>query len=138
MADVDIQVTDNTDQVLKALNDQVAVALEKVGLTAERFAKTNITNVGAVDTGNLRNSITHQVDDNVVYIGTNVEYAAYVELGTGKYYPGGRDEPWGYEDAKGDFHWTAGMKGRPYLKPAVEDHAETYRKLIKNTLSGSP
>ena len=39
-----------------------------------------------VDTGNLRNSITHMVNDGekAAYIGTNSEYAVYVEWRHGR------------------------------------------------------
>ena len=92
----------------------------------------------SVDTGNLRNSITHTVDEEepAAYIGSNVEYAAYVELGTGKYVSGGRPTPWVYQDEKGNWHRTNGQKAQPYLKPAVADHANTYRKIIEDELKG--
>ena len=89
-----------------------------------------------MDTGNLRNSITHRVDEGepASYIGSDTEYAAYVELGTGKYYPGGRPTPWAYQDAKGDWHWTAGNKAQPYLKPAAANYAAQYRKIVEDEM----
>ena len=36
-----------------------------------------------VDTGNLQDSITYEVNGNEGVVGTNVEYAPYVEFGTG-------------------------------------------------------
>ena len=48
--------------------------LEAIGLTAETYAKKETP----VDTGRLRNSISHETDKEAVYIGTNVEYAAFV------------------------------------------------------------
>lgn len=74
----EIRVVDNSAEVKQAFEDAIARALEKCGLTAEAYAKENITKNGSVDTGNLRNSITHRVDagEKAVYIGTNVEYAA--------------------------------------------------------------
>ena len=93
-----------------------------------------------VDTGNLRNNITHVVDENglTAYIGTNDKYAAYVELGTGIYAEGGggRPTPWVYQDAKGNWHYTRGNKAQPFLKPAVADHKEQYRTIIERTLKG--
>ena len=79
---MEIDYTDNVDKILAALDDAVAVALEKCGLLAEGYAKK----LGSVDTGNLRNSITHSVDADgrCAYVGTNVEYAPYVEYGTYK------------------------------------------------------
>ena len=92
-----------------------------------------------VDTGNLRNSITHEVveDENAVYIGTNNEYAAYVCLGTGKYAEGGRPTPWVYQDANGTWHYTHGQKPKPFLKPAVTDHTDKYREIIKDAFENA-
>lgn len=83
---------DYSADVLEAMHDAVVQALERCGEQAEGYAK----DLAHVDTGNLRNSITHQVDEgeSTVYIGTDVDYAIYQELGTGKYAEGGRPTPW--------------------------------------------
>ena len=134
MADVEIRLEDNSEAVLEALKAAALRALERCGLQAEGYAK----DLTPVDTGNLRNSITHQVseDGREVYIGTNVEYAPYVELGTGIYAEGGggRPTPWVYQDAKGQWHWTCGNPAQPFLKPAVADHAQTYRNIIEDEM----
>lgn len=129
-----VEFTDNSKEVLAAMREAALRALEKCGLTAEGYAKK----LSPVDTGNLRNSITHQVDEGepAVYIGTNSEYGPYVELGTGKYYPGGRPTPWVYQDAKGNWHMTHGQRAQPYLKPAVADHVQTYKNIIENEMKG--
>lgn len=129
-----IEITDNSPEVLAALEAAAARALEKCGLTAEGYAKR----LAPVDTSNLRTSISHKVDpaEKEVYIGTNSEYAAYVELGTGKFYPGGRKTPWVYQDAHGNWHKTEGNRAQPYLKPAVADHRQTYRDIIKGEMEG--
>lgn len=134
MADVEIRLEDNSEAVLEALKAAALRALERCGLQAEGYAK----DLTPVDTGNLRNRITHQVSENgrEVYIGTNVEYAPYVELGTGIYAEGGggRPTPWVYQDAKGQWHWTRGNPAQPFLKPAVADHAQTYRNIIEDEM----
>lgn len=101
-------VKDNTDEVLKGLSDAVERALTRIGLEAEGYAKKECP----VDTGNLRNSITHEVvqSEKAVYIGTNVEYAAYVELGTTK------------------------TKAKPYLKPAATEHSAVYKRMIEEEM----
>ena len=73
---MNVQFTDNSKEVLEAMQQAAVRALEKCGLTAEGYAKM----LCPVDTGNLRNSITHQVDErgDVVHIGSASEYAAYV------------------------------------------------------------
>lgn len=127
-----VEFTDNSRAVLGELQSAAALGLEICGLAAEGYAKK----LAPVDTGNLRNSIGHKVDPDgqIVYIGTNAEYAAYVELGTGRYAEGGRPTPWVYKDDKGNYHWTAGNPARPYLAPAVKDHADQYRKILKQAL----
>ena len=59
------------------MKEQVNNALKAIGQTAEGYAKDDCP----VDTGRLRNSIANEVfeEENAVYIGTNVEYAPYVE-----------------------------------------------------------
>lgn len=99
---------DNTDEVLKGLSDAVERALTRIGLSAEGYAKKECP----VDTGNLRNSITHEVvqSEKAVYIGTNVEYAAYVELGTVR------------------------TKAKPYLKPAATEHSAVYKRIMEEEM----
>ena len=110
---MNIKFTDNSKEVSDNIKEALLRGLEKCGLMAEGYAKK----LCPVDTGNLRNSITHEVveDENAVYIGTNNEYAAYVELGTGIYAEGGggRPTPWVYQDANGNWHYTHGQKPKP-------------------------
>ena len=100
-----VNIVSNRDLVEQASDEAIKRSLEAIGLQAEGYAKM----LCPVDTGNLRNSITHEVDvaDKKAYIGTNVEYAAYVEYGTSR------------------------MRAQPYLKPAVVDHADEYSKMVE-------
>ena len=129
---MNIKFTDNSKEVSDNIKAALLRGLETCGLVAEGYAKK----LAPVDTGNLRNSITHTVDEEepAAYIGSNVEYASYVCLGTGKYVSGGRPTPWVYQDEKGNWHRTHGQKAQPYLKPAVADHANEYRKIIEKEL----
>lgn len=140
-------------EVQEELDKKVVAALEACGLIAEGYAKTAITQQQAVDTGLLRNSITYAISGNApaissykadrpkgnrpasgeysgtadstdkptLYLGTNVEYAPYIELGTGKHTSGGRQSA---------FAGGHGMPARPYLKPALADHAAEYQKAL--------
>ena len=49
----------SSEQVKSAMHDALIRALEKIGMTAEKYAKR----LCPVDTGNLRNSITHRVNE---------------------------------------------------------------------------
>lgn len=126
-----IEMISHREEAIQAKNDAIEKALEIIGLTAERYAKE----LCAVDTGRLRNSISHQVDGETVYVGTNVEYAPYLEFGTGKFAEGGgRPTPWTYQDSEGNWHTTNGMKPHPYLKPSIEDHLTEYKNIVQSIL----
>lgn len=102
----DFKFTDNSAQVRAALEEAKKRALEICGEKAESYAKA----LCPVDTGNLRNSITHFQDGDDEYIGTAVKYAPYVELGTRR------------------------MKARPYLRPAAEEHGAEYKSIMESEL----
>ena len=67
----------------------------------------------SVDTGRLRNSISHTVDGEAAYIGTNVEYAPYLELGTKK------------------------ITAHHYLKRAVTEHKDEYKNLTVQAIQSA-
>ena len=123
---------DYSADVLNEFHDAVLRALERCGEQAEGYAK----DLAPVDTGRLRNGISHAVseDEMAAYVGTNVSYAPYVELATGIYADGGRPTPWVYQDANGNWHWTRGNPAQPFLAPAVKDHQTTYRNIIEDEL----
>lgn len=101
---------DNTQEVLSALENAKKRGLEAIGLVAEGHAKKYET---AVDTGRLRNSISHATDDEAAYIGTNVEYAPYIELG------------------------AQGRKGLHFLQKAVTQHGDEYKQLIEDSMKNA-
>ncbi len=181
---IEITITNNSGKIGEELEAAILRALEQCGEQAEKYAKQ----LAPVDTGLLRNSITHAIDGQAaaiqtyhadkgsnrtktgkrksakakdagsvgfgmysgtapkeegngrraVYVGTNQEYAIYQELGTGIHATGGggRPTPWVYQDAEGNYHTTSGNKPKPFIKPAVADHLEDYRKIIRSELEG--
>ena len=84
MPDIDIQITDNSGEILKELEKKTVAALEGVGIQAEGYAKRSTPPTkprpkrpnSTVSLGILRNSMTHAVRGDDVYIGTNIPYAA--------------------------------------------------------------
>ena len=133
MAEIHSNMSEHNRKLAKAIEK----SLRLVGGAAERFAKETISDMGAVDTGFLRNSITYALDgefpkDDVyhddkgqqtgeygeqapkdsgdtrsVYIGTNVYYAPYVEYGTRK------------------------MVARPFLSQAIQSNKDELEDLFK-------
>lgn len=109
MAKIDVKMTDHKQEILDAMHEQVQAALEAIGMDAASTAADK----APVDTGTLKNSISHAVDGNTVYIGTNVEYAPYQELGTSK-----------------------GIVGKHFLQFGVTAHSAEYANIIKEYLQG--
>lgn len=149
----DFKLIDNSAIVKAAAKAQIEAALEAVGIQAEGDAKL----LCPVDTGLLRNSITHAVGgsspaissysgkdvhgtnpnttkngtagkpasgphsgnysgtmgkkgDNTVYVGTNVEYAETVEMG------------------------SSSQTAQPFLKPAINAGMGKYKEIVKKHL----
>ena len=126
---------DHSEEVLQAFDEACLRALERCGNQAEGYAK----DLAPVDTGALRNSISHKVvpSEPAAFIGTNLEYAPYVEFGTGQYSTTGGGTPkskWAYMGDDGKMHIGKPMKPQPYLKPAIADHVGTYRNIFKDEL----
>lgn len=105
-----VKFTSHLNEVNSELYRKLPTILEALGTEAEGNAVAEITKLGAVDTGRLRGSISHAHDDKNAYIGTNVEYAPYVELGTKR------------------------MPARPFLKNAVANYTDNYKAIIKEGL----
>lgn len=139
MADVEFSMKSNKDLIKSQTEEAIITALQTVGVQAQAHATAEITSQGAVDTGRLRASITYAVSgdparqhsysddlgngftqaiegagestDHTLYLGTNVEYAPYVEMGTQK------------------------MPARPFIRPAVENYLSEYQQIFEQTLS---
>lgn len=123
---------------LEGLTDanKVERSLGKACALIERSAKTKAPK----DDGVLRRSITSKVERNVdaiqgiVY--TPLEYAPYVEYGTGLFAEeGGRKNvPWHYQDDEGEWHTTSGQKPKPYMRPALDENREEILRILKEGL----
>ena len=89
------------------------------------------------DTGALRRSITSKVEDTQGIIFTPLEYAPYVEYGTGLFAESGgvKDAPWNYQDDEGKWHSTSGQKPQPFMRPALEENKEIIKQILKEELT---
>lgn len=139
---VEIEMKDNTAKILTAFEQAVSRGLDAIGMTAEAHAKQTINDAGRIDTGRLINSISHNVEEeeNAVYIGTNVEYAIWHEVGTGVYAADGkgRKSPWAFKDEKtGEWIWTKGVKPLHFLQDAACNHSDEYKKIMKASIDGT-
>ena len=137
-----VQVIDNSAKALAELSRAKARALETIGDKAEEYAK-KICPVGTVEStgikgyrgGTLRDSITHAVNGDVLSVDSNVEYAPYVELGTGPHFEPPPD--WEtFTSKRGSGVGRGYVKPRRYLQPAIEEHKDEYKTIAENELNG--
>lgn len=126
------------EEVLARLEDLADVqwaqqGLKRASALVERAAKEKAPK----GTGELRRSIKSKVEglEGIVY--TPLEYAPYVEYGTGIYAEGGngrKDVPWNYQDDEGEWHSTSGMEPQPYMRPALDENRTEVIRLIREAL----
>lgn len=137
-----MQFTDNSDRALNELERVKARILSAIGMKAERYAK-KLCPVGTTEStgkkgyrgGTLRNSINFRVNvtTDTLEVGSNVEYAPYVELGTGPHFvPPPEWER--FEAEKGKGVGKAYVKPRPFIRPAIEGHRDEYKKIAEREL----
>lgn len=125
----------NLSDVLNAIEELAEVgdiekAISKSCMLVERSAK-QLAPKGR--TGELAQSITSEVKGLTGEVYTPLEYAPYVEYGTGLFAEnGGRSAvPWVYCDDKGDFYTTYGQHPQPYMRPALNQNREEIVRIIK-------
>lgn len=122
------------EEVLDAIDiadpKKIEEALGKACALVERSAKQNAPK----DIGALRRSITSKVENGEGVIYTPLEYAPYIEYGTGLFAEDGgrKDVPWSYQDDEGNWHTTSGQKPQTFMRPALnENRAEILRILTE-------
>ena len=131
------------DGVLDKLDSLVdSQRLEQAMKTACALVEREAKRKAPKGNGELRRSITSRTENTgnniigVVY--TPLEYAPYVEFGTGLFAEDGngrKDVPWHYQDDKGEWHSTSGMKPQPYLRPALNENTQNIKRILKGALN---
>lgn len=131
----EIKGLDNLNAKLDGLVDAASVqrALGKCCALVERSAKQKAPK----GNGELRRSITSKVEGDTGTVFTALEYAPYVEYGTGLFAEeqGRQDVPWHYKDDKGEWHTTSGMPPQPYMRPALNENRQTIVRILKEELA---
>ena len=116
---------------LDKMSDEAALkkSLETAALLVERSAREKAPK----DTGALRRSIRSKVEglEGIVY--TPLEYAPYIEYGTGLFAEGNgrKDVPWNYQDDKGNWHSTSGLKPQPFMRPSLDENRQKILDILK-------
>ena len=97
----------------KEILDGLQKGLEKVGRIVERQAGLNVSKTGnehpQIKSGELLGSITHEVGEGEVLIGTNIKHGKYLE------------------------HGTSRMPPYPWLFPSVEVNRQNIIEILKRS-----
>lgn len=162
---INFKVVDNRKKIESILAKRLPSILTAMGLKAQEHAVKNIVNFGYSDTGKAKGSITKTVVGDKIYVGSNLEYFPYLELGTGVhatdgngrrgywvYVPGEKYERKGKKKiytlqeavvianmlrAKGlDAHVTNGIRPSHAIRNAVSEHLDEYRQIVVDGLKG--
>lgn len=106
--------------------------LDKALLVVEEAARKKAPK----DSGALKRSITSDRTGLTGMVYTPLEYAPYVEYGTGLYAENGgrKDVPWFYEDDEGKGHKTSGQHPQPFMRPALDENREKVTKILEEGL----
>lgn len=106
--------------------------LDKALLVVEEAARKKAPK----DSGALRRSITSDRTGLTGWVGTPLEYAPYIEYGTGLYAENGgrKDVPWHYQDDEGNWHSTKGQHPHPFMRPALDENREKITEILEEGL----
>jgi HK97 gp10 family phage protein len=127
----------NLNQLQEAFKDitpqakaELKAAMTKAALLVERDAKIN----APVDSGTLRNSITHKIiEDRNLYsaeVGASVDYSDFQEYGTGQRgASSGTIPPSDYE-----FGSSRGIPAHPFLAPAFFKNSTKIKQIISQAI----
>lgn len=142
---------------MQHFEEQLYKGLEEIGLRTVGYA----SDLTPVDTGRLKNSMAFTTkfvkgktlritpesgggglheekevvstdEDFMVFIGTNVHYAPYIEYGTGIYASNGN----GNKKKKKRKDQKNGIKPQHMLKNSVENYLDEYKEVLKKALKG--
>lgn len=97
-------------EVLNAEKQAVEKALTAIGVKWQQNVTPNVP----VDTGRLRASMKYEVQagQKQVIVGSDVEYAPYIELG------------------------TRNQRAKPYLKPSILNNINDYKQIVTQIFKG--
>lgn len=105
---MNVKTKNNAKIIKNMMEKKIEQALHRIGI---KWIE-KVTPLVPVDTSNLQKSMKYKVDieKKCVYVGTNVFYATFVELGTYK------------------------QTAQPYLKPSILDYKKDYQDEVRKVL----
>lgn len=144
MSDIDFEWSDGDPEEfarkLAEVEETLMEYLEEAMKTAVLLVESTAKELVPVDSGRLRSSIASEVEKvatNVIkgLVGTNVEYAKYVEFGTSSHMITA-DSGYLHFTVDGEEVFTKsvnhpGTEAQPFLRPAIETHRDDIIELFE-------
>lgn len=156
---INFKIQDNRNKIIEELEKRKTAILESIGLTAVDYATMATPTV----TGEAKDSITHTVSGDKVYVGSNLSYFVYLEVGTGIHATdgNGRRGYWVYVpgqkyERKGDkkiytlqqaialaemlrkegldARVTNGIEPKHIIRNSISEHMDDYKKIVAEEL----
>lgn len=138
---MEIQVK-GLDRLLKKLDKlggDIPQSMQKAMLRGGAVFEAGAKEHCPVDTGQLRESIhTEAQSESTVTVGTSVQYAPYVEFGTGPKgdpsVPHTTKTSWRYQDAEGSWHTSHGQPPQPFMRTAFAENKDKAVDAVKESI----
>lgn len=156
---------DNTAEALKLLDGATLKAAREIGGKVQNYARQSVEKSKGPMSNPwphdiimaLRDSIAIQVEGSdgnpVLSVGSNMQIAPYIELGTGKEYSpppewekyqgddrhsvGGLEYWFYFDELEGAIKIGKPVPSQPYLRPAFLDHIDEYKDIVEKNMKNA-
>lgn len=139
-ANVKIEGLNDVIETIKDIADKAdwEKTVAKACAIVERAAKQNAPKGNGELARSIASRVEHDGGDVIGIVYTPLEYAPYVEFGTGLFAENGgrQDVPWCYKDDKGEWHTTSGQHPQPFMRPALNENREQIKRILQEGLNG--
>jgi phage gpG-like protein len=135
-----MNITRNIENLTDRIDGNLPDVLELVGAYVKGEAINNLDKNNNVDKGQLKGSVTNVViDGNIARVGSNVEHAVYIELGTKPHVIEAKNKKTLAFKVGGKMVFAKkvnhpGTRPYPFLRPAVYEHQTEILNLFKDLL----
>lgn len=124
------EVMEELRRILRRKNKAAAIAVQNEAKRLAPVGTPESTGIEGYRGGRLRDSITHDSDEDGLVVGTNLYYAPYVHNGTYDHKIAAFDQATGQPIGGGE--GDKGMKPRPFLVDGLMNSAEELRRIYSS------
>ena len=113
-----VEKIDNTDKIIADIERKAEKFVTEGGIKAQSEMKRRVPRRSGQLASSIHSETGRDREGFFAETGTNKEYAAHVEYGTGTFNPEGRKTPWVYfDETRQAFVTTSGQKAQAFALP---------------------